>query len=152
MKDIRGLCERAERDPARLSSWQGLSVRDGEVLRRWIVQLEGVDRLWTDILVGPVPEWEETAVWTAEAHQQCYCYRVDVVIEKNGMLWGAELKPYASPHAIGQVCVYRHWWKRTGACRPVAEWLIVAGTVDEPIRGVAAELGIRLVEVGSVTG
>lgn len=150
MKDIRGLCGRAERDPGNVASWRGLSVLDGEVLRRWIAQLGGVDELWTDILVGPVPAWEESAVWPAEAHQECYCYRVDAVVGKGGVLWGVELKPYASPHALGQVLVYRHWWRRTGACRSVAEWLIVAGTVDDPIRGPAGEMGIRLVEVGSV--
>ena len=87
------------------------------------------------------PKWRELAIKLTQK-------RIDVVAERDNEIWIFEVKPDAGLSAIGQVLSYRVLYKQQFKEERPIRLAIVTTRVDDDIREVAKEYGIKVYELG----
>lgn len=134
----------------RRHSFPGVSRDDRRVLRLAIVQ--GVirpERWWFNVPCCEPPEW----VWDpdhAPFHPglaALYPRRIDLVSQRGASWWVVELKPLASPTAIGQALMYHQLACECCSLEIELKPVVICQACPPEIRAVAEAHGVRIKRV-----
>lgn len=131
---------------SRRGKFPGLQQPDANVLRdaltRGLIQPE---RMWLNVPVGDLPPWSEQPDLAPFAYRlrTIYQRRVDLVALTGQDLAITEIKPLASPTAIGQALLYLELVKRRSDVLGEPHAAILCQALQPDVGPLIRKLGIR---------
>ncbi len=148
-----GPSDRTLRDPKHPRSWRGVTAADRAVLVAWLTRPNvEVVTLHTDVPVGSLPAgFVPSDNQVSDVHAEAvYCRRIDALVELPGIRYVVEVKPEATPQALGQVLTYGNDLRDLGGLWGDAALCVCCQYICETMRGVYQRYGVAVVTVGMV--
>lgn len=129
----------------------GLGNKDRKILEAMIKNgFIRPEQMWFNQVVGQVDQamLDRTPENLKEWFVRTYSKRPDVMFTENGILYAAEVKPFASYVALGQALMYRHWANIKADPQRLIVAIILTDIPDPDLIPVAADNGVDIRQLG----
>jgi len=130
--------------------WEGLSVADADVLRRFLVAI-GIepDELHTHVPVGGTvsPPAGDHFARMGKMAAALYPRRVDAALRYGAAWWLVECKPDSRLHGLGQCLGYYYWWLRDCPECDISRVILACGASQPDEVAAFAAAGVEVVVV-----
>lgn len=108
-----------------------------------------LEKVWYDVHVGKaVVPAEGSPGFLQAVADGVTRKRIDVIAKQGPRLLVIEVKPFCSMNALGQAVVYQRLFVLEHGAVPPSIGCIVCDQVDEDVRPIAGQLGIKVLSTG----
>lgn len=139
-------------DPSEIPARPGLGDKDRKILDAMIANgFVVADQMWFNQAVGNLDPTIQGLVpeHLREWYERTYSKRPDVIFIERGIMYAAELKPYASYVALGQALMYKHWANEKADPPRTIIPLILTDIADPDLLPVAAMHAVEVRQLGA---